>query len=266
MKIFLPYRSEFGLVCMFHAPQVYACKEEKAVVIARGMEALYPDCQYIYVEDRPDEDKRANDKEFARQWKHENRKKYKGAEFVYFSNRAEKEYFTPESTCKLDKYLAGERVAICARGREYGPDKNWSHWAKLVACLHQGGVGIVSIGDCDTSQHLGCYTCWGLDAAIAHLKRASLCLTTDCGVAHLAVMCGTPLAMISHADGIVADGHDDVGKPYWPIKMERFGAENHLNSPIDIIKYAWQSHEPVLRYLNEKLATSKDSDIPHSEV
>ena len=144
-------------------------------------------------------------------------------------------------------------VVVCPRKREYGKDKNWQHWHSLVDTLMLHGLSVFAAGHPNASYNsLSCKCAWSpdmgdryLDNSIAAMLRAKIVLATDGGLAHLALMCGKPLLLISHGEGLVADGVDDVGKPYWPIKLERFVKENHCDAPIWVVYDAWHSSLPA---------------------
>jgi len=253
MKIFLPFRGEFGHICMWHAPQVKAYKGPKAVVIEHGMEPLYPDCQYFYIEKRPDIERREHlETEVMDTWREQHdeviREYFGHVSYCTPSQEAKREYFIPQvKDIYEDRHQ--NTIALAPRLRQYGADNNWKHWDKLVESL--GQYTKVAVGDKDTSQQLDCWRMWGLGETIAVLKNCKLLVTTDCGVAHLGVMCGTPIAMISHGNGLVADGTvngAENGIPYGPIKMERYQEENHTNSMIEIIKDSWHSHWPIKEF------------------
>jgi len=262
IKVFLPYRGEFGFICMMHAPQVKAYHGLKAVFIEPGMEALYPDCGYMYVPVRPDRLRRAR---IEKAWLDRLVKGSKLAldegvvhEFVEPDPKAPREYFTPVPfTSPSNDVPSVIDVVVCPRKREYGEDKNWMHWMELVEVLVKNNLSTFAVGHPDTSFRLeGCRTAWDkgmgeryLDTTIAAMLRAKLVVATDNGLAHLALMCGRPLALISHGEGYVADGVDDVGTPYWKIKLDRYKQENHLGAPVFVIHNCWHTPLPAIEFV-----------------
>ena len=72
--------------------------------------------------------------------------------------------------------------------------------------------------------------------------------------AGLAVLCGRPLLMITHANGLVAPGVTDTGQPWWPVLIARYRAENHLNAPIRMVQHAWSDPGKVAAACQEFLA------------
>lgn len=258
MKIFLPYRGEFGFVCMMHAPQVHAALTpgEDVVCIEPGREALYPGAaEYVHVDQREDAERRAKaEAGLLREWEGQMRKRYPGAELVRPDPDAPRAYFVPQPTVR---YGIECDVFVCPRWRAYGPDKNWPHWPALVERLQAEGLRCFAGGAPDSSADVPCPRAWDhdrcLDATIEAMHAAKLVIATDAGLAHLAVLCGRPLVMITHANGYVAPGHDDSGNPYWPVKIDRYHRENHTGSPIDLVHHGWHSIEPTLWAVTARL-------------
>lgn len=246
MKLFLPFRGEFGFVIMYHAPQVHAAiRPGDLVCCERGNEALYPGAERYVLVDRPVDAERRNGQEpelTARL-----RKRYGGEyEVVAPDVKAPRKYFVPQPH---HRFGIKADIVVCPRKREYGPDKNWLHWQELTNRIVEDGMTPFAAGAPDSSFPVSCECSWDydrfLDATIEAMLSAKIVIATDAGLAHLAVLCGRPLLMISHGPGLVAFGKDDRGKPYWPIHMDRFRAENHLNAPIRVVQNAWFSAEKV---------------------
>jgi len=256
-KVFLPYRGEFGFVVMAHSPQVYAHSGPKIACIEEGNEALYPGCQYEYVTRREDCERRArNEPGLLTIWADEIKKRYPNATLVFPDSRAKRKYFIPqphESVC-----VEPADVVVCPRYRMYGANKNWAHWPTLIKALQGEGLKVFAAGAPDSSGAVRCPKAWDykryLDASIAAMHAAKLVISTDAGLAHLAVVCGRPLALITHGKGLVADGKCDKGKPYWPVKMDKYyHRENHTGSEIRQIHHAWHGIDRVMRVVREML-------------
>ena len=253
VKIFLPYRGEFGWIIMSHAPQVKACHDEKAVCCEPGNEALYPGVRdYWYVDRIADERRRYSlhhDADFVGETEKRVREFY-GAEHEYVvpDHTAKREYFLPEPHEKVGVTCD---VVVCPRRRLYGPDKNWEHWAALVERLQYDGYRVFAAGAPDSSYDVPCSTAWQyrrhLDASIEAIRSARLVVATDNGVAHLAVLCGTPLALISYRNGRVAPGEAEPGMPYWGVKMDRYERENHRKVPITLMHNTWDDLDLVVQ-------------------
>jgi len=269
MKVFLPYRGEFGFIIMMHAPQVYAeidkSDEVNLVCCEPGNEALYPTADdYYHVYHRHDADRRARTENgFMNEIRKEIIKNYSKIgknriKFIKPNPKAPRKYFIPEPTDFLMRDSIDCDVVVCPRKREYGSDKNWEHWQKVTDMLIDKGKKVFAAGAPDSSFDI--YTNAGrawdfsrhLDASIVGILKSSLVLATDNGVAHLAVMCGRPLAMIAYKDGLVSPGKDDVGNDYWPIKIERFNLENYCDSKIEVLNWTWDDAQLVMSELEAR--------------
>ncbi len=246
--VVLPYRGEFGFKCMEMAPQVNAIKGKKIICIEPGDEALFPGAfRYIRVAARDDKDRRArNEEELIAEAKADMAAEVfelaadGELDWVVHDGNAPREYFVPQPYNHVE--VADEiDVVICPRKREYGSDKNWPYWQELADKLMGHGMKLFSAGAPDSSFDIAVNAghAWDdefngrcLDATIAAMHKAKFVVATDAGLAHLAVMCGTPLLMITHKNGLVAPGQDDVGNDYWPVHMDRYERENHTGSEI----------------------------------
>ncbi len=261
-KVFLPYRAEFGYICIAHAPQVYAEKGPKAVIIEPGLEALYPGCKFAYIEPKNDDDRRVRIEvdyllELSQTFQKALARDFGAFEYVMPDLKAGREYFVPQP-CNVTGVPENIDVVVCPRKRNYGSDKNWQHWQELINAYVEAGLSVFAAGHPATSFPVkNCATAWRgwykngrcLDNTIAAMLKAKVVVATDNGLAHLALMCGKPLVLISHKDGLVAEGVDDIGKPYWPIHMDVFERENHREAPIHVVHDCWHSIKPVLDYV-----------------
>jgi len=260
MKVFLPYRSEFGFLCMFHAPWVNAFPSPKTVIIEEGTEALYPGCEYLYLDRRKDADRRARpEKDVEKEWRE---RIGDGVEFLPMPYPATKatprRYFVP-SPYRMVRDASRFDVCVCPRKREYGSNKNWPYWQHLTDALLGMRMKVFAAGHPESSYLLtGCRTAWDrsvryLDETIQGMLNSNLVVATDAGLAHLALMCGKPLVLITHKEGMVAPGTDDIGKDYWPIYIDRYHEENHLNAPIHQVYYGWEGTGRVVEKIEESL-------------
>ena len=82
------------------------------------------------------------------------------------------------------------------------------------------------------------------------MRRARLVVATDAGLAHLAVICGVPLLIVTYR-GLVAPGPviDSRGRKardaYWPVRLaEYYHAANHTGAPIEVVD-GWDDVEAV---------------------
>lgn len=211
------FRGEFGLKVRYHVPRVYALGEGHVIQIEQGEEALYPlAAEWRYLPRARDEDRHGP-----------------GATAP---GKVEKR-FVPKPFVAQD---VKADVVICPRWRKYGNGKNWKHWEDLCEL-----PGAFAAGAPDSSAEVSCERAWDynrfLDASIEAMVGARLCVATDAGLAHLAVLCGTPLLLITYR-GLVAPGAvlDSEGRPhekaYWPVKLEEYYLKaNHTGSPIVLV-------------------------------
>src|SRR5690606_34523471 len=112
-------------------------------------------------------------------------------------------------------------------------------------------------GSAAASYDVPCAKAWdyerALDATIEAMRTARLVIATDAGLAHLTMLCGVPLLMIAHAEGLVAPGPaaDETGRvmdeEYWPIKIDRYREGNHTGAPLEVVNHGWLEPDRVLR-------------------
>jgi len=250
-------RAEFGMLVWWHVPAVHAVSGRKIVFIEPGMEALYPSAEEWLVIDRQDDSKRRNryarDAEYVERMERAAMRDIPGCQIVKPDAKWPKKRFIPEPHVTQDISCD---IVVCPRKRQYGSEKNWEHWPELTLRLRAKGYDVFAGGAPDSSYDVDCEKAWDydrpLDATIEAMLSADLVVATDAGLAHLAVLCGRPLLMITHANGIVAPGpvtdeHGTVMEPeYWPVKIERYREANHTHSPIRLLHDSWYSTEPVL--------------------
>lgn len=265
MKVVSPWRGEFGYRCFFHAPAVHAIEGPKVVCVERGTEALYPSADVIELVERRDDRTRARN-DYQRDLKHVERvearmrEKYPGADIVRPDQSWPRERFIPRPVRKVGIECD---VVICPRRRDYGHNKNWKHWPRLTRSLQNTGLRVFAGGAPDSSFEVPCEQAWDherfLDATLEAMHSASLVVATDAGLAHLAVLAGRPLLMITYRNGIVAPGpntneHAEVTEPeFWPVRIERYRENNHTGSPVRVVHYSWMDPGLVLSAALEEL-------------
>lgn len=234
------YRGEFGLLVRYHAPVVYGMGPGRVVEIEEGNEALYPLAAEYRVIPR-------------------------AAEFTSEASSARSRVGRPTlrgpEVCFVPEPHVAQGVTadvvIAPRMRHYGASKNWGHWPVLADGLADKGLRVFAGGTRDTSDtRVRHPAAWHyarpLDATIEAIRSARLVIATDAGLAHLAVLCGARLLLLTHrgmvAPGPVVDSQGrTVAKEYWPVRMdEYYHAANHMGSPIECAPYAWDDPEAVL--------------------
>lgn len=257
MKIVAPLRGEFGLFVWWYVPAVHAMPGRKVVCTEHGMAALFPTAWDIVRIARRNDAERRNryepESEYIASCESEACARFPDATLVRPSHTWRRERFVPSPVVRSDIRCD---VVVCPRRREYGSEKNWSHWTALVEMLQARGIGVFAGGASDSSFDVPCQQAWSherfLDATIEAMLAAKLVIATDAGLAHLAVLCGRPLLMITHASGLVAPGpvtdqHGNImQEAYWPVRMDRYREANHKGAPIRVVPFAWDGPEPVL--------------------
>ena len=226
------FRGEFGLKIRFHVPQIHALLGEgpQAVEIEQGEEALYPRAtEHIIRIRNADDHSRGGIGRPPHMWPREER-------------------FQPEPYIRQN--VGPVDVVICPRKREYGESKNWAHWATLNTLPN-----VFAAGAPDSSYDVTPRNAWlydrFTDASIEAMRKARLCVATDAGLAHLAVLCGTPLLLLTHegrvAPGPVVNSKGHVAREhYWPVKLdEYYHAANHMDTPIWTYDHAWTEPDGV---------------------
>lgn len=231
-------RKEFGLKLLTHVPQAHTlCLRGPHVVeIEAGEEALYPAAEEWIIRERGDDSDRYGSPQ---------------------SLGVEPTRFVPEPYVRQG--VGAVDVVICPRWRAYGSEKNWTGWAELAERLDGAGLDVFAAGAPDSSADVPCPRAWDytrfLDASIEAIRKASLVIATDAGLAHLAVLCGAPLLVITYrgrvAPGpVITSSGRKVRDEYWragehPKKGgDRFQEANHTGSTIRRVN-GWESVERV---------------------
>lgn len=222
-------RSEFGLKVLKHVPQANTlCLAGPCVVeIEEGEEALYPNAERHVIYNRGDD---------ADRFRHPQNLGVEPTRFV------------PQP---VERHGIATDVVICPRWRSYGETKNWGLWDELALKLALLGLDVFAAGAPDSScslNHIDADRCaWAyprfLDATLEAMHAAKVVIATDAGLAHLAVLAGRPLLVVTYK-GLVAPGpvYDSSGRKahdkYWeagcsPVGGDcRFEAANHTGAPI----------------------------------
>lgn len=248
-----PFRAELGILVRFHACAVRALPRPVTVAHEGGLEALYPDCERVIVESRPDEERRwtyRHDTAFVDTW----RDHFQGLRVVMpdKENRLPFQGFFPEP---FEKQRDGSDpgVVLCPRWRSYGSEKNWDFWPWVAKRLRQAGVRVFAAGLRESSYDIGAdENAWDyarpLDATIEAMRSASLVVSTASGLSLLAVLCGSPLLLVGSMNGKVAPGpaRDLSGKihhdRYWQIPLaDYYRPINHSLSPIELVPSGWEN-------------------------
>lgn len=242
------YRGEFGLEVRFQVPVVYAMNEHPIVEIEEGKEALYPRAKEWRIVPRIPE----TTIEASRARGRIGRPKISGPE----------KRFRPHP--HVDQSVPIYDVVITPRKRAYGDSKNWPHWGHLVRRLQEAGLSVFAAGVADASfTDLGVPAAWDyrrpLDAAISAMRWSRVVVAACSGLAHLAVLCGSPMVLFTYR-GMVAPGPvvNSAGRfvqqDYWPVRMkEYYHAANHTGAPIHEID-GWEWPDRVADFTIEQVS------------
>ena len=248
------YRGEFGLKVRFHVPRVYAAGEGHVIEIEEGEEALYPLAKEWRVVPRIPET--ATRFRFAR------------PDSLLRKLPAAERRFQPTLHIPQSEGLADVDVVICPRRRAYGASKNWPHWSALYRALNDAGLATFAGGVRDGSDpDVPCLAAWDyerpLDATIQAMRSAKLVIASCSGLAHLAVLCGSPLLLFTY-HGRVAPGPvinssgRKVQNDYWPVRLDHYYHHaNHMHAPITTLD-GWDDPDLVAATARELLAERID--------
>lgn len=225
MRLIRGFQGELGLKIRYHVPQVATlCKREPCrVEIEEGEEALYPfAAEHVIVPRADDASRRGMPPKLG----------------------VPETRFVPEPN--VTHGINPTDIVLCPRARKYGAEKNWNGWVLLAARLWQAGLTTFAAGAPDSSERVP-YSrlAWDeerfLDASIEAMRKTRLVIATDAGLAHLAVLCGAPLLIVTYR-GLVAPGPviNSAGKiaheHYWPVRLDEYYRKAaHTGAPIETV-------------------------------
>ncbi len=260
MKIILPLRAKMGMKDYWHATAVHASKGDKIGYIEPGDEALYPSAtEHRIVEQQHDDDRRnvyRRDRAYVEQVQQDVTEEFgiENIELMFPSPLWKRSRFTPSPFTPQDVPIPD--VVVCPRWRRYGEEKNWLEWPGLTARLRGVEITTFAAGAPDSSYDVSPHDrAWSydrhLDATIEAMSGTKLVVATDAGLAHLAVLCGVPLLMITYGNCLVAPGPitselgEHIEDHYWRVKIERYKEANHTGSEITLLKHSWYDADLV---------------------
>ncbi len=281
MKVILPARGEFGLKLRYHVPAVHAIEGPKIVYHEEGNECLYPSAdQLVPVSTIPDFLRRGThprgDRVAVNIIREVSEEAWPDAEIIKTKPGMPEARFIPEPK---EKYgIVGRDVVICPRKRTYGASKNWGYenWSIVLSLLILNRIGVMTAGAPGTSEEFAGLEATHrfpryLDATIEAMLQAKLVIATDAGLAHLAMLCGIPLLLITYrglvAPGPVLDPDGRAMKPaYWPVRFsEYYQAANHRN--VDIIAVdAWENPSNVMDAVEWFFSDRIEVPPPHTRI
>lgn len=275
MIVFLPWRLEFGTMLMHWVRYVHIRLSERpsgvrSVVCCRpGDEPLFPlaDDYFYEWEDLPDNRKkwstyRAGDHQgYLNQLRVHLERRYPGAQLVdpprKFAQSQVAGNFRPQPVTELAMGRgAWPEVLIAPRYREHGAHRNYQHWAQLYSLLVGAGLGVGLLGVESSSIDMpGCRPEWkawsyddNLSATLCLMKHARAVVTTDSGIAHLAVLAGAPLGVIYDGPGV------EAGKPEWPWAFDHM--KTHAVNDCYPIIGAWRNPRIAADWARRQVAAA----------
>ena len=256
-----PFRAEFGIMIRFHAVAVRAMERPILVAHEPGLEALYPDCDRVIVDQRNDSDRRwtyLHDPDFVEGWKDR---------FIEHTTLLPDKHnplpiqpFLPEP---FERQRGNEPsgIVVCPRRRDYGKEKNWDSWPLITNRLRESGSHVFAAGLKDTSYPVAADECaWDydrpLDATIEAMRNCSLVVATASGLSLLALLCGARLLLVASGGGKIAPGPTRNGEgkiqhdKYWRIPVNHYYRPlNHLRVGISVVNGGWEHEKDVLRFI-----------------
>jgi hypothetical protein len=219
--VILPWRGEYGTMLMHHVRWVHSRDADQKVVFCRpGQEVLFPSATAF----RYDWDSPPDYQKRSRLWRTSAHVEYMEG----LAGRMKLEYpgfqilipyhkhpNRPEPKFKLETGLLSRRVdvVLAPRHRQHAQNRNFQHWQFLADGLHERGYIVGLAGIRETSQDLT-----GVDEGLKGwnlggdreqlqlLNTARVTVTTDSGIAHLAVLNQNPLMVLYDQEGL--DGPD----------------------------------------------------------
>lgn len=261
MNVFLPHRGEFGLKVVYHVPAVHALTGPKIVMHEPGEEALYPSATTLMEVPRADDDTKRGHRARGDAWTASAVSRWPDATVVETHERMRRSRFVPEPY--EPQGVSDVDIVVCPRWRRYGSTKNWHWWPSLTGTLLRAGVRTFAGGERETSCEVEGNAAWHyrrpLDATIEAMRKARLVVATDAGLAHLALLCGAPLLLITYGPGLTAPGPvlDADGKRlahrYGPVKAHRYAEGNHRDTHLEFLHFAWEDPDMVRRRTLELL-------------
>lgn len=208
----MPFWGEFGWEVLRHVRFIHAHPAQKKVVCCeRGKECLYPSATSYHLVDNPIPDNnRTNDGAYHHQPEYAERRasllealmtQYQGHQVMdrppYDCPWHTSDLIRPTLTAKAQ--LVDVDVAVAARQRHFASEKNWRHWADVIAALRSCGLSVGLTGSPDTTSELEAdVKAWDHDGGatagtVDLLTHCRIFLGTDTGSAHLAALMQTPM-------------------------------------------------------------------------
>lgn len=135
------------------------------------------------------------------------------------------------------KHEGSYDVLIAPRGKATSsPHRNWDGWTSLVARLTKANLNVLAAGREDMSSDCGLPLISSLDKIAAAMLKSRFVLSTDSGLAHLAILLKIPLILLWGDElGVIP------GQSYKQGCHARM--ESQKRAPIHHIIGAWSNHD-----------------------
>lgn len=132
-------------------------------------------------------------------------------------------------------------VLIAPRGKATSsPHRNWDGWAFLASGLSDAGLKVLAAGKADMSSECGLPLISSLDEIAAAMLKSRFVLSTDSGLAHLAILLKVPLILLWGDDLGVIPGQSYEQGCHARMESQKRAAIHHVVG-------AWGNHELALR-------------------
>lgn len=260
--VILPWRSEFGTMLMHHVRWVHTRDSDQKVVFCRpGQEVLFPSATAFRYDwdDPPDHLKNSRlwrSREHIRYMEglaERMRLEYPGYQVLipYHKQPNRPEVRLKLESGRLDRHVD---VVLAPRYRQHAQNRNFAHWQYLADQLRARGYVVGAVGSRATSvdlvgvpEELKGWNLGGDREQLQLMNSAQVTVTTDSGIAHLAVLNQNPLLVIFDQPGL--DGPDT--KNAWTLPH----MQAHAGATCEPLIRCWHDPEAALNSIVYYLQT-----------
>lgn len=147
--------------------------------------------------------------------------------------------------------LSPEHVADVVIGPRFKPaaefaHRNWSHWPRLCEMIQERGFSVVAVGSPIMSTPCPCPLISEPERIASAMLGARMTVTIDSGIAHLAVLARTPLAVIWGSPVGVIPGQPYTRGCHAVIEKQKRALVHHLECAWDSAEAAMEKLLPLL--------------------
>lgn len=269
IKVFLPWRGEFGQMIMAYVRWFHLQTGRKIVCCREGDESLFPTAAGFYTKwDQVDDHKKTTKfvmgRDNSRYLSHLKSQIARdltetslgveldisfhhpldGKKPQRFKNLVDGNFKPIPGPSEFDQDLD---IVLAPRWRKHGEHRNFQYWKEVTDGLMDLGLKVGYAGLLCASQdyqrvpeELKSWNYDQVDTTFHMMNRAKVTLATDAGLAHLAVLNQTPLLVIYDEPG------REAGHPTWPWVLPHM--QRHSVNTCDPICYGWNSPETVVKH------------------